>query len=216
MLEPVSRARTGQTGLSLVELMIALALGLVVVAIALEASAAQLRESRQLLAEARLMQDLRTAADLVARTLRRAGHWNEAATQVGTGAVNPNAEWQLAGDTFAVTHDRGASGRLDAAFRLREGALQMRMGDGHWQALTDTATSQVTAFTLTPDVLSTVLQGACTRPCPPDDTACPPRVETRRVHLQLEAQAARQPAVRRRLETTLSLRNDRVVGACPA
>ena len=212
----MSHARTGQTGLSLVELMIALALGLVVVAIALEASVAQLRESRQLLAEARLMQDLRTAADLVARTLRRAGHWRDAAAQVGTGAANPNAEWQLDGGTYAVAHDRGASGRVDAAFRLREGALQMRLGDGNWQALTDASTSQVTAFTLTPDVRSTPLESACARPCPPGATACPPLIESRSVRLQLEAQVVRQPAVRRRLETTLNLRNDPVVGACPA
>ena len=77
MLEPVSRR--GQRGLSLVELLVGLALGLLVVAGGAALLARQhLREHRALLLEARLMQDLRTAADLVARDLRRAGYWGDA------------------------------------------------------------------------------------------------------------------------------------------
>ena len=38
--------------------------------------------SARSLSEARLMQDLRTTAELVARDLRRAGHWSAAASGV--------------------------------------------------------------------------------------------------------------------------------------
>ena len=63
-----------QRGFTLVELLVGLALGLLVVAAGVLLLAQQLRAtSAPLLVEARLMQDLRTAADLVARDLRRAG-----------------------------------------------------------------------------------------------------------------------------------------------
>jgi prepilin peptidase dependent protein B len=65
--------RRHQHGLSIVELMVGLALGLLVVAAALLALTHHLRENRSLLMEARLMQDLRTTSDLIARDLRRAG-----------------------------------------------------------------------------------------------------------------------------------------------
>src|SRR5688572_15814717 len=74
--------RSHQNGLSLVELLVGLALGLFVVAVAATLLAAQTPEQRRLAAEQRLMQDLRTATDVVTRDLRRAGHWGAAASGV--------------------------------------------------------------------------------------------------------------------------------------
>ncbi|MBC7956050.1 MAG: prepilin-type N-terminal cleavage/methylation domain-containing protein, partial [Cytophagales bacterium] len=65
--------RRHQQGLSIVELMVGMAIGLVIVAAALFALTHHLRTNQSLLIEARLMQDLRTASDLIARDLRRAG-----------------------------------------------------------------------------------------------------------------------------------------------
>jgi Tfp pilus assembly protein PilW len=68
MLEPLMR--THARGVSIVELLVATAIGLVVVAAAGGIVLAQHAAARRLQAEARLMHDLRTAADLVARDLR--------------------------------------------------------------------------------------------------------------------------------------------------
>ncbi len=65
-------------GLTLVELLVALAIGLLIVGGAATALLAQLDAQRQRLADARLTQTLHTVADLAVRELRRAGHWGRA------------------------------------------------------------------------------------------------------------------------------------------
>ena len=75
MLEPVNMRAL--RGLTLVELLVGLALALLVAAGGAALLTSQLREHRALVLESRLMQDLRTAADLIARDLRRAGHWGK-------------------------------------------------------------------------------------------------------------------------------------------
>ena len=80
--------------MSIVELLVGLAIGLFIVATGLTLLTGNLRENRSLLLEARLMQDLRTAADLVSRDLRRAGYWGAAVDGVwsdGASSVPPIA-----------------------------------------------------------------------------------------------------------------------------
>src|SRR6185312_17242372 len=67
---------------SMVELLVASAIGLVVVAAAGSVVASQQTAARRVQTEARLMQDLRSTAELVGRDLRRAGHWSAAASAV--------------------------------------------------------------------------------------------------------------------------------------
>ena len=62
-------------GVLLIELMIGISIGLLIAAAAVTFVAGHLNDNRRLLLESRLMQDLRTAADIVARDLRRAGYW---------------------------------------------------------------------------------------------------------------------------------------------
>ncbi|MES1161637.1 MAG: prepilin-type N-terminal cleavage/methylation domain-containing protein, partial [Rhizobacter sp.] len=64
-----------QHGLSLIELMIGVAIALFIAVAGSTLLVGHLRENRALLLEARLTQDLRTAADLITRDLRRAGYW---------------------------------------------------------------------------------------------------------------------------------------------
>ena len=127
MLEPVNRE--AQRGLTLVELLVGLALGLLVVASGTLLLTTHLREHRALLLEARLMQDLRTATDLVARDLRRAGHWGAAAAGVWSPAeaprANPYAALAPAGAasdaaSFAYSRDseREPRARRERAVRL--------------------------------------------------------------------------------------------------
>lgn len=66
-------------GFTLVELLVGLALGWMLLAAAGIWLAAQVQAQRRIVADARIDQDLRAAADLLARELRRAGHWGAAA-----------------------------------------------------------------------------------------------------------------------------------------
>ena len=61
-------------GLSLVELMVGITIGLIVVAGATLLTATQLSDNRRLLLETQVQQDLRAAADIIAREVRRGGY----------------------------------------------------------------------------------------------------------------------------------------------
>ena len=65
-------------GLSIVELMVGIAISLFILAGATLVLTTQLGNNRRLLLEAQLQQDLRTAADMIARDVRRAGYWGRA------------------------------------------------------------------------------------------------------------------------------------------
>lgn len=236
-------------GLSMVELLVGLALGLLIVAAAGQLLAAQATEHRQRVAQAQLQQDLRAALDLVARELRRSGSLGPDATlarhvaapegraatpranrhaavlepAVATGpdattdnlrlAYRADAEGPAADQAAGGSHaDDAASGTTPdtARFRLNRdrGVLEARLGEGHWQALTDPATTRVTHFAVTrrPDAHRPL---PCAKPCPDDGgTACWPAVVARQFELQLTAASRQRPAVVHTLRTRVTLRNE--------
>ena len=147
-------ARRQERGLSLVELLVGAAVGLIVVAAAGSVVAANQAAARRVQIEARLMQDLRGAAELVSRDLRRAGHWAAAASGVRRGdesiVVNPHAEIAAASGAAAVVALSFSNGAGDAVsvddserfgFRLRNGAIEVELGARNWQALSDPGTA---------------------------------------------------------------------------
>jgi type IV pilus assembly protein PilW len=75
---PISRQR----GLSLIELLIGSALGVLLVGAGISVLLAHLKESRALIEHNRLIQDLRSTTTLIARDLRRAGHWADSGAGV--------------------------------------------------------------------------------------------------------------------------------------
>ncbi len=212
--------RRTQTGLSLVELMIGLALGLFVTAAALAAFAGQWREHRHATLAQRLQQELRNTAELVARDLRRAGHWGAP----GAAASNPYAALAPMGAAsdaarYAYSRDALENQLLDGAeqfgLRLRRGVLELQIGASGWQALTDAGTLVVTEFAIEPREQHVSLLEHCDRPCPPG-MACDAHVSVRQLALHLAARATDDPALVRRVDTLVRLRNDTVTGACPA
>lgn len=221
---------TTQRGLSLVELLVGVAIGLFIAATGTTLLASNLRESRSLLVEARLMQDLRTAADVIARDLRRAGYWGSAAAGVwstGANSVQANpyaavAPSTAASDTVSFRYSRDATenNNIDTneqfGFRLRNGVIELQLGAGNWQALTDAGTLTVTAFSVTPTVQDVSLASSCTLPCPAGSSAtCPPRQEVRSLDVLISARAANDASVTRSVRSSVRVRNDPLVGACP-
>lgn len=77
-----TRRRLRQAGLSLVELMVGITIGLIVVAAASLMMTNQVSENSRLLVETQLQQDLRAAAELMLRDIRRAGYNNNASLSV--------------------------------------------------------------------------------------------------------------------------------------
>lgn len=215
-----------QAGLSLVELMVGLALGLFVTVVMLTLVTGHLRENRSLLLETRLTHDLHAAAELVARDLRRAGYWAAAERglalpSVATPHANPYAELTSANDAlgFRFSRDGIENHQVDDddqfGFRLRDGALQMQLGAGNWQAMTDATALVVTRFDLRSRTDELPLGGFCSKPCPPATASCPKQL-IRRIAIDIAGRSSAEAQVERQVRNEVRLRNDVIVGACPA
>jgi len=224
-------AHRRQRGLSIVEMLVGVAIGLIVVAAATIMVAAQLADNRRLLLETQIQQDLRTTADLISRDLRRAGFWHDAARGTAAGGAalgmigNPYATVTPAANAASastVTYTYAYPTRaLDDnvvnddevyGFRLRNGVIESQLGRGNWQALTDGAALQVTRFDVTANHQAVPL--ACFRACSPGATPCPPVQTVRAYTIEIEGRAVSDVTVARSVRSLVRLRNDLVVGEC--
>ena len=85
MHKPIAR------GMSIVELMIGITIGLFILAGAALVASSQLGDNRRLLLEAQVQQDLRITSDLIVRDLRRAAYWGRAASAVWPATIDAAA-----------------------------------------------------------------------------------------------------------------------------
>jgi len=213
--------RRGARGVSLVELMVGVAVGLVVTAFATTMVTAQLKDQRQLTLQVQLQQDLRAVADLVARDLRRAGSWAEAAQQLPALGAQRNPHVETAGlvpgqpvsqvrYTYQALADEGHAG---TGIKLEAGVVKLLLGRA-WQPLNDPAVLRVTDLQLTLHTQDQPLNSYCPRPCPPEAADCPV-LQRRWVSLRVSGEATSDPRIQRTLATTVQLPNDHLRGACP-
>lgn len=148
-------------GVSLVEAMVGIAIALLALAWSAYIAVDLLGARSQALAQARLSQDTRLAADIMVRELRRAGHWQSAHMGVSaaprrnayTPMTPPSADGAATEVTFASSrddgmdndriNDRGPNERF--GYRRSGTALQSHVG-GAWQDLVDAGAVAVQAF----------------------------------------------------------------------
>lgn len=215
--------RRRQRGLSLVEMMVGMAVGLIVVAGASLLMSTQLAENRRLLVETQIQQDMRASMDIITRELRRIGAQREPLVlaslwEPGSGSValkNVMAESLTATVNgspvsnlgFAYEPTVGAAGPF--GFRLLNGVVQSRMADAGWQELTDANVLNVTTFTITPRN-STLLRLPCPKLCADGTTDCWPQVQVREFEVAMTARARSMPGVDRSMRSDVRLRNDYV------
>lgn len=234
-----------ERGLSIIELMVGVAVGLLVVVGASKLFADYVVGNKRLMLETRVNQDLRAAADIVARDVRRAGYWNNALKGVwSTGSssivLNPHASGsgQVTSTATSVSYSyaRNADDTLDsneyAGFRLQSVAgvdtLQMQDGQNNWQSVTDPGTVRVTTFAVTPvsPALVNDLSSYCSclsrLTCTLADIANPtfnpagkPSLTTPSFDIVLTGQAVSDAAVTRTVRESVRVRNPSLSGACP-
>jgi prepilin-type N-terminal cleavage/methylation domain-containing protein len=205
---PASRPR----GFTLSEVLVGLAVGGLVLAATLwvVGTHAALQRRQQLALQ--LDQELRAAAELMTRSLRRAGFWWGAA-DAASPSSNPYAAWSVApgpdpqGATVLMAHahplrpEDGVRTRdEEQGFRLRGGVLETQLGGGNWQALTDPRLLHITRLELTPRLAP----------------ACTSGLLVRGLDITLQAQAVADASVRRQWSSVLRLRNDLAGPDCPA
>lgn len=232
----VSRPRTRQLGLSLVELMVGLAVGMIVVAGAALLAASQISDNRRMVAEMQVMQDLRASLDIVSRELRRAGSQLGPESVVWTGpdhvGVDPGANDNIAvttsGSTRTISFRYGRAGTAGGTlgFRSSGGKIATRIPAmaGAFQDLTDSRTMTINSMTVSsrlaqePTPASPSAQQGI--PCPQlcttgpvstASTACWPRVRVREYTIAIAGTSTLDTAITRSLSTTIRVRADELI-----
>ena len=222
-------------GMSIVELMIGITIGLFILAGATLVVTGQLSEGRRLLTDTQIQQDLRAASDIIARDVRRAGYTGKAAdnvwpTAVADGLVNPyagmtpeGAAGTAAGDGVTSSLEYSISDATNSddennvlntyelsGFRYNpaDKTIEILLGNKNWQALTDPNTVLITKFKII--ISSQYLDVPCALTCPVGVAGCPIQLNMRSVNFEIVGQSANDPTMQRSLNTTVRLRNDLV------
>ena len=216
-----------QRGLSLVELLVGVAIGLMVLAGAATVVAAQLTDSRKLILEAQVQQDLRASADIIARQLRRAGYWSSASSSVwfpgAALALNSAPSVSLDASSDCPTEVTiSLSGSAVTGFRLNAGppgVILQKFGASPAQELTDKTTVSIEAFCVGPPPLPAGLatpppNPAVTLSCParcPDGTQnCWPTMQPQELMITITGRSLSDPSVVRTIQSTVRVRNDQI------
>jgi prepilin peptidase dependent protein B len=181
MLKQPTWRHRAQRGLSIVELMVGVAVGLFVVGGAAKLFVDNLSNNRRLLVETRINQDLRAAADLIARDLRRAGYWRNAHLGVSSdllvpaiaNAYSPVANPSTTEVTYSYAKDGNNTVEATEGFGVRRavdtttgrGVLELQIANGTWQPITDPLTLDI------PSTGSAATTGLAITPVTPSRTA---------------------------------------------
>jgi len=214
-----------QRGMSLVELMVGVTIGLFIVAAATLLVGNQLTDNRRLLLETQLQQDMRASMDIMTRQIRRAGLWSDGYS-VAVLATSDGRPGNLAPDPdganrFVIGLDAGnsqilfdywlnAQDKKAWGFKLDNGRIKTSLSRAGWQDLTDASTVKVTALRFTP-VINESEAVHCPKLCPDGTMSCWPHSTVRAYVVTLEAEAASDPRVKRRMQAVARVRNNRPV-----
>ena len=205
--------------------MVGVAIGLVIVAAAALLMTGQLVENRRLLVETQLQQDLRGAADIITRELRRAGTQTDSDAldmlwYPGAAEVRYNSKAAvLSVSTGLVTFDYGVDLKVGPyGFRLSSsGVIETQLGSSGWQELTDGNVMRVLSFTPTLSVATaTPIPLPCPNLCADGTSNCWPTFQVRELNMGITAEAKSDPTVKRSIGSSVRLRNDFVRFADPS
>lgn len=236
-LRAAPRGPARARGLGLVELLIGLVLGLFVAGGALILLASQVDDNRRMLLETRVVQDLRAAADVIARDLRRAGYWAAASSGMWvagmTSAPPTNAYTRVSAsacDTaagltektttaassaicFSIAQDGDAAVADEELFgyQLDGGVVYAVVGGADRVPLTDTKAVVVTDLVITPTSQTLPAAEFCSKGCTAPNC---PEVIVREFEIILKGHVPGDTSATRSLRTDVRMRNDYVGGFC--
>lgn len=215
------RTRTSarrQRGISLIEMMVGVAVGLFIVAGAATLASTQMVENRRLLLETQVQQDLRAAADIIARELRRAGYDTYPESMVWSaspGASQPSANSKAglalaqAGDVVTYRYDRPSAPALASfGYQLNSNTIKQRI-NANVQDLTDPRTLRVTAFDVALQAVGSE-QLACPKLCDDGSQDCWPTLALTDAVVTITGEAVSDATVSRTVVSRVRLRNDAV------
>lgn len=213
-----------QRGMSLVELMVGVTIGLFIVAAATLLAGNQLTDNRRLLLETQLQQDMRATMDIMARQIRRSGtrRLNDSVTLLvpapgQAGSFDPEYTGiDIAAGGEEITFDYYLDLSSDTllrnpltnwGFKQADGRVKTRLEDAGWQDLTDSSTVKVTSLRFQP-ITSTSETVPCPKLCPDGTSNCWPRSAVRAFVITLQAESVADPLVKRRMQAVARVRNN--------
>lgn len=198
-----------QSGVGLIELMIAITLGLVLTAGAVSIYAGTAKSNADLVKTIGLEQELHTVMDLMLRDIRRAGSHGRPSLLAGANPFGLNPASAFSGEPAAsclsFSYDLDQDGTLDTAagderfgYRLRAQVIEMRRGGlacnasgtPDWEAVTDPGHTRITELQF---VVSTAAAGP---------------IGVRKVRITLTGEPASDTSVSRTLVREVNVRNN--------
>ena len=224
-------------GVSIVELMIGIVIGLFILAGASLVMTSQISDNRRLLLDTQVQQDLRAVSSLIIRDVRRANYYGLAHRKIWPNDLTQSTVNPYAGLTPATSNgssslqyerslddqfgpannddDIVANGeRVTIALNASNHTVEMRLGTSPAQALTDANVLRVTELTFTVAVRD--LAVPCGINCPTvGPGGCPLVQRLRQVNFVMVGEAVNDPRVRRSLRESVRLQNDIVREAAP-
>lgn len=212
-----------QQGVSVIELLIAMAAGLLILAATVSTFIVILKSNSENLKVARLNHELRSTMKLVASDIRRAGYWSLARNDVYQNTnTNPflsaATDLQVSPDNTCIllSYDRNKDGTLPAlntaggdkrfGYRVRNQVVQSRPlthttlscndPDGDWDEVTSSNVVSVTNLNFTLNTVLLDVNGSAT-------------LTVRNVHITLTGQLVDEPTITRTLTQSVRVRNDK-------
>lgn len=221
------RRNRSARGLSIIELLVGITVGLFVLTGATMVATNQISDNRRLLLETQIQQDMRTAMDIVVRDIRRSGYGFHADEIPAVGAPLPKEyPFQPAGVlnsanpllyTYSYENGPDDNGVVDdrdfRGFMLEDGVIKVRLGKNNWQPLTDGETVEIKTFKAEAIPISTrnLTTETCSGSSCPSSNGCgDARVVSRIIRLTMEGTARHDPTVKRTLVNSVRVRNDEV------
>lgn len=110
---PFARMTPSSRGFALIEMMVALVVGLIIIGAVLALVVALMRSNRQTLETTRLTQELRATMAVISADVRRARGIDDPLSSKGAAGllVNPYSEVEVAGDCIKFAYDGATGGR---------------------------------------------------------------------------------------------------------
>jgi len=199
--------RRHQFGASLVELMIAITIGMIVMAGALVVMGSTFGANAGQMKAARLNNEIRNAMNMITRDMRRAGYINRSISQlvagnyIPTSSLIPSITASATSGAVSVAYDENNNGAIDTTevygYQLSGGAIQSQIGTaGTWVNITDPNVITVTSFAITNNSVG-----------PFAYTGAPNSVTIPTYQITISAKLASDSLVTRTVQETVRLRN---------
>ena len=206
---PGGLSRVRGQGITLIELMISLVIGLIVLGAVIALFVAFNKSSLDLHRAIRLEQEIRTTVDFMARDIRRIGHVQGLYAHIGTPdfcdagyfdceLTPPASTFNASGSRLEYRYDANGDGLAEAyAFDLDAGQLIYEINGTGWP-LNDLVTTRYTSLQFNETTRDVALSDGA-------------QLRIRQITIAVTAEIPGDPSITRRIVETVRIRNDEFV-----